>query len=1090
MLNGSTSDTESYFPDPLGENGSVSAPDCSSSDPFPSSQSESSSISENSREISSRSDRSPVSAREKDRPDLQTASSSVSSNLLDSSILASTEEVHSDDFDVPAPSGAFLPKGTVLGHFCITKFVGGGGMGRVYLGVDQSLDRNVAIKVLQKQRAQDQAAVARFMNEARSAARLNHEHIAQVYYAGQQDDIPFIAFEYVEGVNVRAMVEQQGVFPLTQALTYMIQIADALNHAASHGVIHRDVKPSNILITQSGRAKLIDMGLARLLKPTGPADDLTASGVTLGTFDYISPEQARDPRNADIRSDIYSLGCTFYYMLTAQPPFPEGTVLQKLLQHQGEEPPDVRAVQPNLPIEVSLLIQKMMSKDPRQRFQNPALLLQELTIIAEKVGLRPTGSGNAIWTVTEQRRLPRLFTHLPWIVGVLLLAIGVLFLKWFEGQHPEQIPSFETAHSGMETILDSEQPVPPVQPSPSPQSDTVAVVLWNGQEKVGENGGERGTEKVVGISGRAGLPRLGSGMTLRPLSSSLTSLLSEERGRVSSLISVVRPGWTSINTQMTDSVSSPTLVVDPNSSATEKGVYSTLQDAIAASGKRGTIELHFNGVLKMNTKAFLAFAGKQLRIQAGKDFSPVLLFRPTDSLEVKNGRMNSFFLNGGEVSFSKIAFELDVSPRVHAVRWSLFEILGPTQLEFSDCSFVIRNTLAEGVDVFHTDVAFFRVTSSGTTEIAGSQLGGGFPTNSALITGGAGHSTAGSTGSSGFSGPIGSTQSSGSLPSTSSQQSSGSFPSTGSQQSNGSFPSTSFAQSTGSLQSSGSTGFSNSSTTSNMGVGFSQRGIQDGSPYFRSSSSGSGTDQMGTEKNRGEMGPDSQITNLVNITLNNCILRGESTVLSSETCLPVRLTLNNAFVAISLPFFKVRELWGGNPKESWVQLILNHVSLYSKAPLSSIVKEKGAQSLPHHWTLLYSVIRLNKKPFAELIGFTSRDEAQRCLSTEGEGNFLQGITAGAEIKAGFSANPLEWTFEDWRRSGLNNTTVNADIFQGTSVLENRATNSMIPTDLAIAPRQGNPAYQSVPYSEENRQEKIDAGQIIPLLPKLLPNYLL
>lgn len=1031
MLNGPTSDTESYFPDQLGENGSGFAQDRSSSDhPL-------------------------VASKEADSsPDSLTMSVSVSSSsvssshLLDSAIFASTEEVHGDDLDVPTPSGAFLPKGTVLGHFCIAKFVGGGGMGRVYLGVDQSLDRNVAIKVLQKQRAQDQAAVARFMNEARSAARLNHEHIAQVYYAGQQDDIPFIAFEYVEGVNVRAMVEQQGVFPLTQALTYMIQIADALHHAASHGVIHRDVKPSNILITQSGRAKLIDMGLARLLKPTGPADDLTASGVTLGTFDYISPEQARDPRNADIRSDIYSLGCTFYYMLTAQPPFPEGTVLQKLLQHQGEEPPDVRAVHPNLPFEVSLLIQKMMSKDPRQRFQNPALLLQELTIIAEKIGLRPTGSGNAIWTVTEQRRLPRLFTHLPWIVGVLLLATGVLFLKWFEGQHPALIPSIETVHPGIETAQDVGPSVPSIQPLPSPKSEHVAVALWNGQEKGQENGGERGTEKVVDISGRAGPPRLVCGMTLRPLSSSLTSLLSEERGRVSSLISVIRPGWTSINTQITDSVSSPILVVDPNSSATEKGVYTTLQDAIAASGKRGTIELHFNGVLKMNTKAFLAFAGKQLRMQAGKDFSPVLLFRPTDSLEVKNGRMNSFFLNGGEVSFSKIAFELDVSPRVHAVRWSLFEILGPTQLDFSDCTFVIRNTLAEGIDVFHTDVAFFRVTSPGTTEIHGSpSLGGGFPTNSALITGGTGPPTTGSTGSVGLSGTIGSTPSS------------------------------------SSLQSSGSTGSSTTSTTNSMGTGLSQRGLQDGSPSSSPPFSTSGADWVGMDRNRGEQGPDSQTANLVNITLKNCILRGESTVLSSETCLPVRLTLNNAFVAISLPFFKVRELWGGNPKESWVQLILNHVSLYSKTPLSSIVKEKGAQSLPHHWTILYSVIRLNKKPFAELIGFTSRDEAQRCLSIEGEGNFLQGILAGAEIKAGFSANPLEWTFEDWRRSGLNNTTVNADIFQGTGVLENKATNSMIPTDLAIAPRLGNPAYQSVPYSEDNRQEKIDAGQIIPLLPK-------
>ncbi len=264
-----------------------------------------------------------------------------------------------------------VPAGTRLGHYIIRSYIGGGGMGRVYLAHDTALDRKVAVKVLPRQRANDQGTVARFMNEARSAARLNHEHIAQVYFAGEQSGIPYIVFEYVEGTNLRALVEEYDSFPLPQALNYLLQIAHALVHAAEHGVVHRDVKPSNILITSEGRAKLIDMGLARLLDPSESKDDLTASGVTLGTFDYISPEQARDPRNADIRSDIYSLGCTFFFMLAGRPPFPEGTVLQKLLQHQGDEPPDIRSFQPNVPDQIASLLQKMMAKDPRQRFQTP-----------------------------------------------------------------------------------------------------------------------------------------------------------------------------------------------------------------------------------------------------------------------------------------------------------------------------------------------------------------------------------------------------------------------------------------------------------------------------------------------------------------------------------------------------------------------------------------------------------------------------------------------------------------------------------------------------------------------------------------------
>src|SRR5258708_4548154 len=163
----------------------------------------------------------------------------------------------------------------------------------------------------------------------------------------------------------------------------MLGVWGGVGDAAGRGVVHRDIKPSNIIITPNGRAKLVDMGLARSL---GPQDDngLTHSGVTLGTFDYISPEQALEPRSADVRSDIYSLGCTFYHMLTGQPPVPEGTAARKLHFHEHELPVDPRQLNPDVPDDVAAILSRMMAKNPRDRYQKPEHLVEELLRVAQK----------------------------------------------------------------------------------------------------------------------------------------------------------------------------------------------------------------------------------------------------------------------------------------------------------------------------------------------------------------------------------------------------------------------------------------------------------------------------------------------------------------------------------------------------------------------------------------------------------------------------------------------------------------------------------------------------------------------------------
>jgi eukaryotic-like serine/threonine-protein kinase len=319
--------------------------------------------------------------------------------------------------------GRILP-GERLGHFELLQYVGGGGMGKVFRALDTRLARSVALKILSPEHAADHETVLRFQNEAQSAARLDHDNIARVYYVGEDRGLHYIVFEFIEGVNVRDLIESKGPLSLADAVNYTLQVADALAHASERNVVHRDIKPSNLLITPSGQAKLIDMGLARLREVDAAAADLTASGVTLGTFDYISPEQARDPRNTDVRSDIYSLGCTFFFMLTARPPFLGGTMLQKLLQHQADQPPDLRQFRPDLPEDVNRVLRKMLMKDPRHRYATPLELVNDLLSVARSSGLRPAAPGGRTWLVPVAPAVPVYYRHLPWIVSlVALLAI-------------------------------------------------------------------------------------------------------------------------------------------------------------------------------------------------------------------------------------------------------------------------------------------------------------------------------------------------------------------------------------------------------------------------------------------------------------------------------------------------------------------------------------------------------------------------------------------------------------------------------------------------------------------------------------------
>jgi serine/threonine protein kinase len=318
--------------------------------------------------------------------------------------------------------------GDVVGTFLLEEAIGVGGMGAVYRAHDAQLDRDVALKLLPPDQTDDPEVVQRFYQEGRSSAQLDHENIARVYSIGQDGRHHFIAFEYIEGITVRRRVDQVGPLPVGDTVDIILQITQALVHAAARGVVHRDIKPSNIILTPQGRAKLVDMGLARRFEREGD-NGLTQSGMTLGTFDYISPEQARDPRDVDVRSDLYSLGCTMFHMLTGRPPFPGGTVLQKLLQHQEEPPPEIRGLNPAVPPELARIITKLLAKDRDRRYQSPEQLVRDLLITAGQLGLNVSAAEPHAWMTSVNA--PTWERHLVWFFPAMAFVVVVAGLAWW-----------------------------------------------------------------------------------------------------------------------------------------------------------------------------------------------------------------------------------------------------------------------------------------------------------------------------------------------------------------------------------------------------------------------------------------------------------------------------------------------------------------------------------------------------------------------------------------------------------------------------------------------------------------------------------
>lgn len=308
-----------------------------------------------------------------------------------------------------------LPLGK-LGKFIVLEKLGEGGMGAVYLAVGPNKART-AVKVLTPQLAKQRQYLSRFFREAQACCKLRHPNVISGIEVGEDTGHYFFAMEYIDGTSVDDMLEKTGPIGSEKATDLILQTAKGLAYAHENGIIHRDIKPGNIMVTRDGVAKLADLGLARRVDADETA--LTRTGTAMGTPFYMAPEQATDAKRADARSDIYSLGATWYHMIAGRPPFEASTPLQLLHMHLKEPLRPLNSVVPAAPRGVSFTIDRMMAKDPDQRIQSAAELVQVIEEqcmgprdIANELGLGKKTQPETLWDVqlsvggrVEKRRL-------------------------------------------------------------------------------------------------------------------------------------------------------------------------------------------------------------------------------------------------------------------------------------------------------------------------------------------------------------------------------------------------------------------------------------------------------------------------------------------------------------------------------------------------------------------------------------------------------------------------------------------------------------------------------------------------------------
>jgi tRNA A-37 threonylcarbamoyl transferase component Bud32 len=327
-------------------------------------------------------------------PPFSTACAATAANAPDSSLPAAA------DAEV---SAAVLAELSRHERYRVVRPLGRGGMGVVYQAEHRVMQRSVALKVINRRYTADAAAAERFRREVRAAARLHHPNIVTAFDADNVGDAHFLIMEYVEGRSLARVLEEHGPLPVAAACDHVRQAALGLQHAHERGMVHRDVKPDNLMLTPDGTVKVLDFGLAALTAERGPGG-LTEVNVLMGTPAYMAPEQAEDARQADTRADVYSLGCTLYHLLTGSVPYPAPTALLKILAHREQPLPPLRAVRPEVPEGLEAVLARLLAKKPQDRYQTPGEVAAALAPFTQPVSVRP-----------KKRR--------PWLIAALVALL-------------------------------------------------------------------------------------------------------------------------------------------------------------------------------------------------------------------------------------------------------------------------------------------------------------------------------------------------------------------------------------------------------------------------------------------------------------------------------------------------------------------------------------------------------------------------------------------------------------------------------------------------------------------------------------------
>jgi eukaryotic-like serine/threonine-protein kinase len=320
------------------------------------------------------------------------------------------------------PSSSMI--GTVLsGRYRLEAKLGSGGMSTVYLARDETLDRPVAVKVMHREMSEQEDQLQRFRQEARAVAKLTHPNVVSVIDAGEDGGHPYIVFEYVKGETLKQRIGRVGALDTQEAIAYAIEVARGLSVAHARNMVHRDIKPQNVLIDEEGRAKLTDFGISRQLEQDG----VTATGRVLGTTDYVAPEQAMG-KGVDPRSDIYSLGVVLYEMLIGQVPFHADSQVGVAMKHVNEDLPDVQRRRPDVSAAVALVVERSTAKDPAERYQTVAEMIDDLETALEVEAARAgstTGEATSVLDAVPppERKLSSRGRR-SWAAIVLLLLVG------------------------------------------------------------------------------------------------------------------------------------------------------------------------------------------------------------------------------------------------------------------------------------------------------------------------------------------------------------------------------------------------------------------------------------------------------------------------------------------------------------------------------------------------------------------------------------------------------------------------------------------------------------------------------------------